>query len=114
VKAIASTGGLVGVRYIVNETSYDFLADEIDYMADLVGIEHIGVGWLGHDIGNPAPDFVPGFSEGRTFSGRESESMYTHWNKFIELLYKRNYSDNQIALILGDNYLRIWKEILPG
>ncbi len=114
VKAIAGTGGLVGIRYIVNQTSYDFLADEIDYLADLVGVEHIGVGWLGHDEGNPAPDYVPGHSEKRTFTGTESETMYTHWDKFIDLLGQRNYSDEQVALILGGNYLRIWKEILPG
>lgn len=113
VKVIAGTGGIIGIRYIVHETTYDLLVDEIDYMADLVGVEHIGVGWLGHDIGNPEPDYVPGFSPERTFSGPEGKTMYTHWNRFIDLLSYRGYSDDQIGLILGRNYLRIWKDILP-
>ena len=59
VKAIASTGGVVGVRYIAGRTDYDFLADEIDYMVKLVGVEYVGIGWLGHDVGHPRTGGLP-------------------------------------------------------
>ena len=113
VKAIASTGGVVGIRYIVRETSYELLADEIDYIAELVGIEHTGVGWLGHDVGHPEVGYVPGHSPEKTFSGAEAQTMYEHWERFINILIKRGYSDEQLAMVLGGNFIRIWKEILP-
>ena len=63
IKAIAATGGLVGIRYIERRTSYEMLVDEIEYMANMVGVKHVGVGWLGHDVGHPAVGYVPGFSK---------------------------------------------------
>lgn len=113
IKAIAGTGGIIGIRYIVNETSYELLADEIEYLAELVGIEHAGIGWLGHDVGHPDPGHVPGFSKEPIPGVVEGQSMYEHWNRFIGILNARGFSDSQIAMILGGNYLRIWKEILP-
>ncbi len=113
IKAIASTGGIVGIRYIEQETSYEMLVDEIDYMVNLVGVDHVGVGWLGHDAGHPAVGYVPGYSKEPPPGGVEAQSMYEHWNNFIQLLEKHGYKDTEIALILGGNYLRIWQEILP-
>ena len=73
VKAIASTGGLVGVRYIEGGNApYPLLADEILHMAELVGVEHVGVGWLGHDEGHPAPGRLPGHCGTQEFSGVEA------------------------------------------
>src|SRR4051794_15222087 len=59
-KAIANTGGIAGIRYIPNVTPYKLLADEVEYLAKLVGVEHIGVGWLGHDKANPSGREVEG------------------------------------------------------
>ena len=112
-KAIASTGGVIGVRYIEGQTSYDLLADEIDYMAELIGIDHIGVGWLGHDIGHPRVGQVPGFTEEPPPGEVEKQSMYDHWSRFIGILENRGYDRKEIAKILGGNLLRIWQEILP-
>jgi len=112
-KAIAATGGIVGIRYVVNETSYEMLADEIDYMTDLIGVDHIGIGWLGHDIGHPDPGQVPGFTDEQPPGEVERQTMYQHWHNFIGILEKRGYTEEQLANILGGNYLRIWREILP-
>lgn len=113
VKAIASTGGIVGIRYIEDETSYKLLVDEIEFLAKSIGVEHVGVGWLGHDRGHPAAGHVPGYTS-RVFSGVEAQSMREHWDTFIRLLRERGFNDEQIGLILGGNYLRIWKQILPA
>ena len=114
IKAIASTGGLVGIRYIEQKTSYELLVDEIEYMIQLVGVEHVGVGWLGHDVGHPAVGYVPDFSKEPPPGGIESQTMYEHWESFINLLAQRGYTEREIALILGGNYIRIWQEILPS
>src|SRR5438270_7023044 len=53
-KVIAKTGGIVGIRYIVNVTPYKMLVDEVEYLCKLIGREHIGVGWGGHHRANPS------------------------------------------------------------
>lgn len=112
-KAIAKTGGIVGIRYIVNVTPYKLLVDEIEYLAKLVGVEHVGVGWLGHDKANPSGREVEGHTS-RTYDGVEAQTVREHWENFIKMLSERGLTDQQIGLILGGNYLRIWKQILPA
>jgi len=113
-QAVAKTGGIVGIRYIVNVTPYKLLVDEVEYLAKLIGVEHIGVGWLGHDKANPNNREIEGFTTTRTYTGVEAETMYQHWNNFIGMLSERGFTDEQIGLILGGNYLRIWRQILPA
>ncbi len=112
-QAIAKTGGIVGIRYIVNVTTYKLLADEVEYLAKLIGVEHIGVGWLGHDKANPSGREVEGHTT-RTYGGVEAQTMHDHWDNFIKMLSERGLTDDQIGLILGGNYLRLWKQILPS
>jgi membrane dipeptidase len=112
-KAIARTGGIVGIRYIVNVTPYKLLVDEVEYLAKLIGPEHIGVGWLGHDRANPSGGEVEGHLT-RTYTGVENETMYQHWSTFLKMLSERGFTDDQIGMILGGNYMRIWKQILPA
>lgn len=112
-KAIAKTGGIVGIRYIVGVTPYKMLADEVEYLCNLIGPEHIGVGWLGHDKANPNNREVEGHLS-RTYSGVEAQTQYEHWDNFIKLLSERGLTDEHIGMILGGNYLRIWRQILPA
>jgi len=112
-KAIASTGGVIGIRYIEGQTSYEMLADEIDYMVELIGIDHIGIGWLGHDIGHPKVGQVPGFTEESPPGEVEKQSMKDHWIRFIRILENRGFEQKDVAKILGGNFLRIWRDILP-
>jgi membrane dipeptidase len=111
-RAIAKTGGIVGVRYIPNQATYKVLADEVEYLCKLIGPEHIGVGWLGHDKANPAGRLVED-NITRTSTGVEGQTILEHYDTFIKMLSERGLTDNQINLILGGNYLRIWKQILP-
>jgi membrane dipeptidase len=114
VKAIASTGGVVGVRYDVGQVPYSLMADEIEFLAKSIGVEHIGIAWLGHDVGNPDPYYVPGYTQPqRVFTGPEAETMRQHWTTFIGILAERGFTEQQIGLILGGNYLRAWREVLP-
>jgi len=110
VKAIASTGGVVGIRYINAggvHTPYELLVDEIDHISDLVGVQHTGVGWYGHDIGDPR-----GGAQSANATETELQTMYEQRDSFIQLLSKRRYSDEHIGMILGGNFIRIWNEIL--
>lgn len=114
VKAIASTGGVCGIRYIDGVTTYKLLVDEVEHLAKTVGLKHIGVGWLGHDKGHPATGYVPGHFRGnRQFSGVEAQSMYEHWETFIRMLEERGFRDEEIGMIVGGNFLRVMREVLP-
>jgi len=112
-KVIAKTGGIVGIRYIVNVTTYKQLVDEVEYLAKLIGPEHIGVGWLGHDKANPNNRETEGHFS-KTYSGVETETMSEHWTNFIKMLSERGFTDEHIGMLLGGNYMRVWKQILPG
>ena len=69
-------------------------------------------GWLGHDKVNPNMTEVEGHLS-RTYSGVEAQTIYQHYDSFLKLLSERGITDEQIAMILGGNYLRVWKQILP-
>lgn len=112
-KIIAKTGGIVGIRYHSNTlTPYTKLAQEVEYLCKLIGPDHIGVGWLGHDKANPGPHDVEGHMS-RTYTGVETQSIFEHYDNFIKALSERGITDEQIGMILGGNYLRVWRQILP-
>ncbi len=68
--------------------------DHIDYVVDLIGIDHVGVG-TDFDGGGG----IPGFNDA-------SEAM----NVTVELV-RRGYSDEDIKKIWGGNLLRVWREV---
>ena len=69
-KAIAKTGGIVGVRYIPKAATYKLLVEELEYLAKLIGPDHLGVGWLGHDKANPNSHDIEGHTTKTTPASR--------------------------------------------
>ena len=112
-KIIAKTGGIVGIRYHSNTlTPYAKLAQEVEDLCKLIGPDHVGVGWLGHDKANPSAHDVEGHITGK-YTGVETQTIYEHYDNFIKALSERGLTDEQIAMVLGGNYLRVWRQILP-
>ncbi len=72
------------------------VADHIDHVVKLVGIEHIGLGSDFDGVGDTLP------------TGLKDVSMYP--NLIYELL-KRGYSEDDIEKICSDNILRVWKQV---
>lgn len=114
VKQIASTGGVVGMRYIPSQTTYEVLADEIEHIVKIAGEDHAGIGWLGHEVGHPQTGDLPELPNGRKGTGLEGETMFEHWSKFITLLGRRGFNQEQIAKFVGGNFLRVMREVLPA
>ena len=113
VKAIASTGGVVGLRYIEGQTPYKLLVDECEHLAKTIGVQHIGIGWLGHDKGHPYSGYVPGATKsGRPLSEIEAQTMYEHWATFMGMLAERGFTDKDIGMIVGGNFLRVMAAVL--
>jgi membrane dipeptidase len=125
IRAIAATGGVIGVRYLgagealkdpaYNADRYGAMVDWVSYMADMVGIDHVGYAWLGHDVGHPRKGYVPGYFQGPVPGNGPIEGLtkYEQNSRFIDKLYSRDYSDDEVAKILGGNFLRVMKEVLP-
>ncbi len=71
------------------------VVDHIDHIVSLVGIDHVG---LGSDY------------DGVTGLPKDLQDVSTYPNLIDELL-RRNYSEEDIAKILGGNALRVWQEV---
>jgi membrane dipeptidase len=76
-------------------TSVRDVADHIDHVVRLVGVDHVGIG----------SDF-DGVSEVPV--GLSDVSQYP--NLVAELL-RRGYADDDVRKILGENILRVWGEV---
>jgi membrane dipeptidase len=82
-----------------NKTGYadvKDVADHIDHVVELVGIDHVGIGSDYDGVGDSLP------------IGLKDVSGYP--NLIYELL-KRGYSDEDIEKILSGNLLRVWREV---
>ena len=101
INALAERGGVMGINFAPDfvdkkKPSVETLVDHIDYIVDLVGPRHIG---LGSDF-----DGIPS-----TPRGLEDTSKMP---AITEELAKREYSEEYIRLILGENHLRLLKEVI--
>jgi membrane dipeptidase len=116
VKAVAGTGGVIGLRYIEgSQVPYDVMADECEHLAKTVGVQHIGIGWLGHDAGHPYYGWDPtGRDPGRRLSAVEGQTIGQHWETFIGLLHQRGFTDDDVGMIVGGNFLRVMRAVLPA
>jgi membrane dipeptidase len=126
-RAIAATGGIVGVVTVPAFLSTgpdpaitDFL-DHVDYLANLIGVEHVGIGT---DWPNGAPEWVLGllgewakelgFREEHRVNWLAQLKGFRDYREFINItrgLVARGYSDEQIQAILGGNFLRVFEQV---
>ena len=117
IKAIVAHGGLVGIlalpeRVKKGGADIEDLLKHMDYMINLVGIEHLALGM----------DFVK-YDGPRTLKDRHhplhKDPLIKGFEEIEDLpnlidgLQKHGYKEAEIALILGGNYLRVLKTILP-
>ncbi|MDN7127599.1 membrane dipeptidase [Pseudidiomarina sp. 1APR75-33.1] len=70
--------------------------DHIDYVVDLVGIDHVGIGSDYDGVGDSLP------------VGLKDVSSYPN---LIQGLLDRGYSEADIKQILNENILRVWREV---
>lgn len=101
--ALAENGGVMGMNFapdfISNQhPSLAKLLDHIDYIANLAGIDVIG---LGSDF-----DGIDSTPEGL--------EDVTKLPCLTEGLLKRGYSEEDVKKILGQNFLRVIKEVMPN
>jgi membrane dipeptidase len=119
IKACAQTGGVIGINGIgdfLGGTSSELIVQNIEYVMDLVGPEHVGLG-LDYVVDKQElieyveghPDIFPPDKIKDYLSLVEPEQF----PEFTELLCQKGYSERIIRGILGENFLRVagqvWK-----
>jgi membrane dipeptidase len=132
IKAIADTGGLIGIccinGFLGRGNDINAFLDHIDYVVKRFGIDHVGIGT---DVGyssrlRPAGDaklparplqrvrwealWPPGSLGTGTKDPRAAGSLaWTNWPMFTVGLVQRGYRDADIQKIIGGNMLRVLK-----
>jgi len=125
IKAMAKTGGVIGMpilRFMISEkepVSIDNFFNHIEHVAQLVGIEHVGIG---SDQGLYTEDY--GTREWRKNRLENAPAKYQcHTNEdylltieglnhpfriydIAEGLLKRGYKDEHVKMVLGENFKR--------
>lgn len=128
IRALAAKGGVMGitgVRMFVSKTdptSIRHVADHIDHVAKLVGVEHVGIGsdadLNGYD--DMAPDqyarLKAAYKSSYAFRDKIDVDGFDHPRKVFDLaeeLIRRGYSNDNIKGVLGGNFRRLlgatWK-----
>ena len=75
------------------------VADHIDHVVQLIGIDHVGFGSDFDGVGDSLP------------TGLKDVSMYPN---LIYVLLKRGYSEKDIEKVCGDNLLRVWQKVMDA
>jgi membrane dipeptidase len=132
IKAIAKKGGVIGLNgtpYFVvknKRPSLEDLLDHADYIAKLVGVEHVSVGidyyegMAGVADDEKAKALYAQFVESGIWNPRDYAPPPWYLPEGIEMpdklpnltagLLKRGYSEGDIKKILGMNLIRVFKE----
>lgn len=131
-KAIADTGGLIGIccipRYLRGKGDITALLDHIDYAVKLVGVDHVGIGTdvaYNSQQASAENKKVPSRGKKRddfrslwpndnyqTTSEMTRSIAWTNWPLFTVGLVQRGYKDDDIRKIVGGNMLRVCREAL--
>lgn len=129
-KALAATGGVIGVVTVpffmapARTADLNTWADHVEYIAALVGVQHVGIGT---DWPMPGPMFslelVADFAQKNGFRGAEHQiddtgytlkgfDDYRDMVNLTRVLVARGWTDEDIAAVLGGNALRVFRTVL--
>lgn len=128
-KAVADTGGVIGVQSAPHTTatlehprhSIGSVMDHFEYIVDLVGIDHVTFGpdvqygdhfglheYFGKDM-----DQFPQEIRTDINSTKGMDNPTEAWQNIVRWLVKHDYSDDEIAKVVGGNTLRVIEDVWP-
>jgi len=101
---LAATGGVVGVTYVPGfitdgdePATLDMLLDHVDHIVHVAGIDHVGLGSDFDGFGGAPP------------IGLEDVSCLPN---LTAALLERGYAADDVNKILGDNWLRVLRQVI--
>jgi membrane dipeptidase len=121
IRAIADTGGVIGLnfygKFVAPENpTLENMADHLEHMADLVGWGHVGIG--ADFLEKPIRDLAkiayddsphdPASLDEWIANCQEVEAL----PRFTAVLLERGYAKEDIACVLGGNFLRVFQQAL--
>jgi membrane dipeptidase len=127
IRAVADKGGLIGISAIPNQLSsqpeqgIEDMLNHIDYVANLVGIEHVVIG-----LDNTFHDQVAFHRKLAASKSIDLEKagitlaagyMYgiespLEWRNIVRGLVSRGYTDDEIEKVVSGNALRVMEEVI--
>ncbi|MBX3139714.1 MAG: membrane dipeptidase [Trueperaceae bacterium] len=128
IRAIAETGGVIGVFAMPwfvapdpHNSTLDHVLDHVDHIVDLVGIDSVGIGtdwpmpqtkWMALEFKRliaPTIGFAPG--DGPSTEWIHGLKDYREFPNVTAGLLARGYGDEDAAKVLGGNWLRVLREV---
>jgi len=111
--AVARGGGVIGlsaidvfIRQGEPEVTIGHLVDHVDHIVNMVGIDHIG---LGFDL---CDGFVNFLQLAPSIETRDVIDTHAGLAPFTAELITRGYSDDEILAVLGGNFMRVYTQLL--
>lgn len=120
-RGIAATGGVIGMNVLptfvdAEAATLDRVVDHLEHMAETAGVDHIGLG----------PDFLreymdalyPQYDEFHRFGGVDLKHIVPGLARerdlpnLTERLVERGWAEADVRKVLGENWLRVFRESL--
>jgi membrane dipeptidase len=122
-RALAARGGVIGIMLHplavdAAQPTLDRVVDHIDHAVGVMGIEHVGLGsdftrqlvralnWV-----EPPDALLPAGM--RTDAAIEQLAGPEDFPNLVEALERRGYEDERLRAVLGENFLRVFRQALP-
>ncbi len=111
IKTIAKSGGVIGLQFfsevLTNQknqwATIDDLIRHINHIVEIAGIDHVSLG----------PDFLESSLTNRNpFHYAQGIEKITDLPRVTDTLIKHGYSDTDIGKILGENILRVYRQVI--
>lgn len=111
--AIAATGGVIGVTPIGwmldrdgdGKAGMEDMVAHVEYIAGLVGIDHVG---LSTDAA------LDGWDPDSRHYADAGLAAFDRWVRVTAELHARGWRDQDLAKLLGGNFLRVLRDVLSG
>ena len=120
IKMIGARGGVIGINAILvspkkEEATLDRYVDHIDHVANLIGIEGVGIGFdFCEYLWRQLPDAEREALQANLTTPRFLPDLgnHSHARNLTRKLIERGFSDEQIGKILRGNWLRVLGRLL--
>jgi membrane dipeptidase len=119
-RGIAATGGVIGVNLLAcfidqDNPTVDRVVDHYAHLVEVVGVQHVGVGpdFIADIYDDLYPAHVDLTSEGLdTRINVDGLHAARHLPNLTAALLRRGFSESDVRLILGENYLRVFRQVI--